>query len=75
MTLRDRNNMPQLFTYEHFIQAAQSFKDDMLMYYVDEAVAIYCSQIGTYVSPALSVSKIIHGVLTSSLCSFVILPG
>ena len=33
---------PKPFTYEHFIQAVQSLKDDMLMYYIDEAVAIYC---------------------------------
>lgn len=33
---------PKPFTYEHFIQDVQSLKDDMLMYYIDEAVAIYC---------------------------------
>ena len=33
---------PKPFTYEHFIQTVQSLKDDMLMYYIDEAVAIYC---------------------------------
>ena len=27
---------PKPFTYEHFIQAVQSLKDDMLMYYIDE---------------------------------------
>ena len=26
---------PKPFTYEHFIQAVQSLKDDMLMYYID----------------------------------------
>lgn len=25
---------PKPFTYEHFIQAVQSLKDDMLMYYI-----------------------------------------
>lgn len=35
--------MPQPFTYQHFIQAVQSFKDDMLMCYFDEAVGIYCN--------------------------------
>lgn len=31
---------PKPFTYEHFIQAVQSLKDDMLMYYIDEAVGM-----------------------------------
>ena len=30
------------FTYGHFTQAIRSFKDEMLMYYIDEAVGIYC---------------------------------
>ena len=30
------------FTLEHFMQALQSLNDEMLMYYIDEAVAIYC---------------------------------
>ena len=34
------------FTYEHFIQAIQSFRDDMLMYYIDDAVGIYCTMKG-----------------------------
>jgi len=41
-TLPKRNYMPQPFTYPHFIQAIQSSKEDMLMFYIDEAVAIYC---------------------------------
>lgn len=39
------------FTYEHFIQSFQLLKDDMLMYYIDEAVAIYCKQRGKSVGP------------------------
>ena len=39
------------FTYEHFIQTVQSLKDDMLMYYIDEAVAIYCRIKGKSVGP------------------------
>ena len=31
---------PKPFTYEHFIQAAQSLKNNMLMYYIDEAVGM-----------------------------------
>lgn len=30
------------FTYEHFTQAFRSLEDGMVMYYVDEAVGIYC---------------------------------
>ena len=33
---------PEPFTYEHFLLALRSCKDDMLMYYIDEAVGIYC---------------------------------
>jgi hypothetical protein len=39
------------FTYEHFVQAIHSLKDDMLMYYIDEAVGIYCIQRGISVGP------------------------
>jgi len=39
------------FTYEHFIQSFQLLKDDMLMYYIDEAVAIYCKLKGKAVGP------------------------
>lgn len=39
------------FTYEHFVQAIHSLKDDMLMYYIDEAVGIYCIQRGITVGP------------------------
>ena len=42
---------PKPFTYEHFIQAVQSLKDGMLMYYIDEAVAIYCRLRGGSVGP------------------------
>ena len=42
---------PKPFTSEHFIQAVQSLKDDMLMYYIDEAVAIYCRIKGKSVCP------------------------
>ena len=44
---------PKPFTYEYFIQAVQSLKDDMLMYYIDEAVAIYCRIKGKSVGPVL----------------------
>lgn len=37
------------FTYEHFVQAIQTFKDDMLMCYIDEAVGIYCKLRGVSV--------------------------
>ena len=36
------SNSPQPYTYEHFNQAIQSLKDEMLMWYIDEAVGIYC---------------------------------
>ena len=49
--------MPQAFTYEHFIQAIQTFKDDLLMYYIDEAVAIYCRLRGVSVGPRPASSK------------------
>ena len=42
---------PKPFTYEHFIQTVQSLKYDMLMYYIDEAVAIYCRIKGKSVGP------------------------
>lgn len=48
---------PKPFTYEHFIQAVQSLKDDMLMYYIDEAVAIYCRIKGKSVGPRPASSK------------------
>ena len=48
---------PMPFTYEHFIQAVQSLKDDMLMYYIDEAVAIYCRIKGKSVGPRPASSK------------------
>ena len=43
--------MPQPFTYEHFIQAFRSPKDNMLLYYIDEAVAVYCRLRGKSVGP------------------------
>lgn len=42
---------PVPFTYEHFTQALSSLKDDMLMYYIDEAVGIYCRLRGKSVGP------------------------
>ena len=48
---------PKPFTYEHFIQAVQSLKDDMLMYYIDEAVAIYCRIKGKSVGTRPASSK------------------
>lgn len=42
---------PQPFTYEHFNQAIHSLKDEMLMYYIDEAVGIYCRLRGITVGP------------------------
>ena len=48
---------PKPFTYEHFIQAVQSLKDGMLMYYIDEAVAIYCRLRGGSVGPRSASSK------------------
>lgn len=48
---------PKPFTYEHFIQAVQSLKDDKLMYYIDEAVAIYCKIKGKSVGPRPASSK------------------
>ena len=48
---------PKPFTYEHFIQAIQSLKDGMLMYYIDEAVAIYCRLRGWSVGPRPASSK------------------
>ena len=49
---------PKPFAYEHFIQTVQSLKDDMLMYYIDEAVAIYCRIKGKSVGPVLPVPRI-----------------
>ena len=45
------------FTYEHFIQAVQSLKYGMLMFYIDEAVAIYCRLRGWSVGPRPASSK------------------
>ena len=45
------SNTPQPFTYEHFNQAIHSLTDEMLMYYIDEAVGIYCRLRGTTVGP------------------------
>ena len=45
------------FTLEHFMQALQSLKDEMLMYYIDEAVAIYCRLRGGSVGPRPASSK------------------
>lgn len=45
------------FTFEHFMQALQSLKDGMLMYYIDEAVAIYCRLRGWSVGPRPASSK------------------
>ena len=45
------NMNPGPFTYEHFTQALQSLKDGMLMYYIDEAVGIYCQLRGKSVGP------------------------
>lgn len=45
------------FTLEHFMQALQSLKDGMLMYYIDEAVAIYCRLRGWSVGPRPASSK------------------
>lgn len=48
---------PEPFTYAHFMQAMTSFKDDMFMYYIDEAVRIYCRLKGTHVGPRPASSK------------------
>ena len=45
------------FTYGHFIQAVYSLKEDKLMYYIDEAVGIYCIQRGITVGPRPASSK------------------
>ena len=45
------------FTLEHFMQALQSLKDGMLMFYIDEAVAIYCRLRGCSVGPRPASSK------------------
>lgn len=45
------------FTLEHFMQALQSLNDEMLMYYIDEAVAIYCRLRGWSVGPRPASSK------------------
>ena len=45
------------FTNEHFIQAVHSLKDGMLMYYIDEAVAIYCRLRGWSVGSRPASSK------------------
>lgn len=57
---------PKPFTYEHFIQAVQSLKDDMLMYYIDEAVAIYCRIKGKSVCPRPASSKDYHPEYTDA---------
>lgn len=38
------------FTYEHFIKAIYSFKNDLLKCYIDEAIGIYCNLRGISVS-------------------------
>lgn len=45
------------FTYDHFIKAVYSLKDDMLMYYIDEAVGIYCRLRGISVGPRPASAK------------------
>lgn len=40
---------PKPFTYDHFVQSIQS--EEMLLYYIDEAVAIYCVLTGRPVGP------------------------
>lgn len=45
------------FTLEHFMQALQSLNDEMLMSYIDEAVAIYCRLRGWSVGPRPASSK------------------
>ena len=45
------------FTLEHFMQALQSLNDEMLMYYIDEAVAIYCRLRGWSVGSRPASSK------------------
>ena len=57
---------PKPFTYEHFIQAVQSLKDDMLMYYIDEAVAIYCRIKGKSICPRPASSKDYHPEYTDA---------
>lgn len=48
---------PDPFTYEHFTQALWSLKDGMLMFYIDEAVGIYCRLRGITVGPRPASSK------------------
>lgn len=42
---------PQPFTYNHFKQALFSGKEDALLYYIDEAVGIYCTLFKKNVGP------------------------
>ena len=51
------SNRPQPFTFEHFNQAIQSLTDEMLMYYIDEAVGIYCRLKGITIGPRPASSK------------------
>jgi len=45
------------FTFEHFMQAVHSLRDELYMYYIDEAVAIYCRLRGISVGPRPASSK------------------
>lgn len=45
------------FTYEHFTQAINSLKDDLLMCYIDEAVGIYCRLRNIKVGPRPASAK------------------
>ena len=45
------------FTYQFFLSAIQSCNDEMLMYFIDEAVGIYCRITGITVGPRPSSPK------------------
>lgn len=45
------------FTYQFFLAAIQSCNDEMLMYFIDEAVGIYCRITGITVGPRPSSPK------------------
>ena len=51
------SSQPQPFTYQHFNQAIHSLTDGMLMYYIDEAVGIYCRLRGITVGPRPASAK------------------
>ena len=48
---------PEPFTYAHFMQALQSMRESMLMFYIDEAVGIYCRIRGKSVGPRPASAK------------------